>query len=171
MEASLHLNISLKMTKAFCLFVCFPLAVLYVGSQFPDQRSNPYPLQWKYRIPATGLLGKSQQKLNGEKSIFTCHLSNVLRALCCPMSSSVLPHKMNSLHIFCDYRIFFKPTVIIFSGNKCKRGQRKGKETSQRRGIRACFGGRLGVVQVGTCWQGKAGRWQGKKQQVQSCKS
>lgn len=24
---------------------------------------------------------------------------------------------------------------------------------------------------MGTCWQGKAGRWQGKKQQVQSCKS
>ena len=59
--------------------------------------------------------GSPNKNLNGEKSIFTCHLSNVLRALYCPMSSSVLPHKMNSLHIFCEYRIFFLNPLWSFS--------------------------------------------------------
>ena len=30
----------------------------HVGSQFPDKESNPYHLQWKHRVLATGPPGK-----------------------------------------------------------------------------------------------------------------
>ena len=31
----------------------------HVGSSFPDQGWNPHPLQWKLRVPTTGLSGNS----------------------------------------------------------------------------------------------------------------
>ena len=33
------------------------------GSSFPDQGSNPHPLQWKLRVLTTGLPGKSQENI------------------------------------------------------------------------------------------------------------
>ena len=41
----------------FCLFVCF-LVEEHLGSSFPDQGSNLYPLHWKEKS-ATGLRGRS----------------------------------------------------------------------------------------------------------------
>ena len=35
------------------------LLVAAYGIQFPDQRLNPGPLHWDYRVPATGPPGKS----------------------------------------------------------------------------------------------------------------
>lgn len=40
----------------------FGCTVGHAGSQFPDQRSNPYPLQWKRRVLTTGPPGKSKPK-------------------------------------------------------------------------------------------------------------
>ena len=35
-----------------------------MGSQFPDQGSNPCPLQWKHRVLTTGLLVSCLKKLS-----------------------------------------------------------------------------------------------------------
>ena len=47
-----------------------PLLVLATPSsvpdlKFPDQKSNPTPLQWKHGVLTTGWLGKSQQGIRG----------------------------------------------------------------------------------------------------------
>ena len=39
--------------QKFC-FLFFFLAAQYVGSQFPNQGSNPYSLHWMLRVPTTG---------------------------------------------------------------------------------------------------------------------
>ena len=47
-----------------CLFTLFVVKFLcpatwHVGSQFPNQRSNPCPLHWKHEVLTTGLPGTS----------------------------------------------------------------------------------------------------------------
>ena len=39
----------------FVFFFYFSRAALHVESQFLDQGSNPWPLQWKHRVLTTGL--------------------------------------------------------------------------------------------------------------------
>ena len=41
--------------SCYCVFFSFGCAVQQEGSQFPDQESNPQPLQWKCRVVAIGL--------------------------------------------------------------------------------------------------------------------
>ena len=44
----------------FLFFLLFGCIVRHMGSQFPNQGSNPHPLQWKHRVSTTGPPGKSQ---------------------------------------------------------------------------------------------------------------
>ena len=46
-------------TFIFNFFFSFDLSEQLVGSQFPDQGSNPRPLHWKRRVLTTGQPGKS----------------------------------------------------------------------------------------------------------------
>ena len=43
----------------FCFFFFFDYTAQNVGSSFPDQELNPYPLLWNLRVLTTGLPGKS----------------------------------------------------------------------------------------------------------------
>ena len=52
-------NIWLKYFLQFFFF--FHCTTWHVGSQFPDQGLNPWPLQWKHGVVTTGALGKSLQ--------------------------------------------------------------------------------------------------------------
>ena len=57
-HSSTHLFHSQCILGTFFFFL-FGHAVWHVGSEFPDQGSNPCPLQWKHGVPTTGLPGKS----------------------------------------------------------------------------------------------------------------
>ena len=54
-----------KMTQMTCqvnlyILFCFAHATRHAGSYFPDQGSNPCPLQWKHGVLTIGPPGKSQ---------------------------------------------------------------------------------------------------------------
>lgn len=57
-EGSERCSISFYYKKCIIYFGC---AVRHVGSLFPYQRSNPYSLQRKHRVPAAVLPGKPQE--------------------------------------------------------------------------------------------------------------
>ena len=46
--------------RSLSLFFSFSYAVWYVGSKFPNQRSNPHSQHWKLGVLTTGLPGKSR---------------------------------------------------------------------------------------------------------------
>ena len=49
-------------TLFICLFKIFGHTAWHVESQFPDQGSNPHPLQWKCEVLTTGPPGKSKRR-------------------------------------------------------------------------------------------------------------
>ena len=67
-----------NMEHLFFFFFFFGCAAPHVGSQFPNQGSNPHPLQWKRRVPTTGPPGKSPGIfiLNGMKLLETVMLDH-----------------------------------------------------------------------------------------------
>ena len=83
-----------KFSLSFCvLFFCFVLFLFFVssvawhaGSWFPEQGSNPCPLQWKHRVLPPGWPGKSQ--------IFPKLIWNV-SPTCFPDTSHPVPFVMN----------------------------------------------------------------------------
>ena len=58
-QSLIHSSVPLTMYFGHFFFFLFGHAVWHVGSEFPDQGSNPCPLQWKHGVPTTGLPGKS----------------------------------------------------------------------------------------------------------------
>ena len=44
----------------YSFFFFFGCSMCHVGSQLPNQGSNPYPLHWKHGVLPTGLPGKAQ---------------------------------------------------------------------------------------------------------------
>ena len=57
---ALVLNLLILNGILFCFIFFFWLhCTAHVGSQFPNQGSNPHPLQWKHRVLTAGPPGKS----------------------------------------------------------------------------------------------------------------
>ena len=60
--SSLSSSFHLRNMRPFLFFVwlSFAFSPEHAGSQFPDHRWNPRPVQWKHRVLTTGPPGKSQ---------------------------------------------------------------------------------------------------------------
>ena len=68
---------SLVIVYVFFFFFFFGYATRHAGSQFPDQGSNPRPLQWKRGVLTTGLPGKSLQSMSCHECSFYSSLSRI----------------------------------------------------------------------------------------------
>ena len=88
------------MWTIFCLYWTFYniasglcsgfLVTRHVGSWFPDQGSNPHPLQWKRGVLTAGLPGKSLHSLKSGSEEWCPRQQAVLLRLCVQLARAIL---------------------------------------------------------------------------------